>query len=191
MQSRKNIETGILESNLDFSRDFDRIYILYFSRVYRFAQEYIVSEEDAENVVQDIFAMLWENRSSINIKYSLTSYLFNITKNQCLNFLHHKSIVEKYKKEQALKLSALELLNDTFSSETDIDNLVHQAIDKLPERCREIFIRNRFQGKKYREIAVELDLSESTVATQISIALKRMRDSLKDYLPLLLFLLEC
>ena len=188
----KNIITlSDKEPYLDLYRDFDQIYVLYFSRMRRFAEEYIPSKEDAENVVQDIFTMLWENRSSIIIKSSITSYLFNLTKNRCLDFLRHQSVAENYKKEQTLKLSALEQLNEMVSSDTDVESLIHEAVQQLPEKCREIFIKNRLQGKKYREIADELNLSISTVETQMGIALKRLREALKGCMPLLIFLLKC
>ncbi len=189
MEEHKEART--VEAELDLFRDFDRIYVLYFSRMRRFAEEYILSREDAENVVQDIFTMLWENRTSIIIRSSLTAYLFNLTKNRCLDYLRHQSVAENYKKEQALKLSALEQLNEVVNSDSDVERLIREAIQRLPEKCREIFIKNRFHGKKYREIAAELDLSESTVETQMSIALKRLREDLKDCLPLLVFFLGC
>ena len=80
-------------------------------------------------------------------------------------------------------------MNYTFTSEEDIEQAVTKAIDKLPERCREIFLKSRIEGMKYREIADELDISMNTVENQMSIALKKLRIELKDYLPLLLFLI--
>lgn len=85
---------------------------------------------------------------------------------------------------------SLEQLNYTFSSEEDIEKVIVNAIDKLPERCREIFLKSRIEGMKYREIAEELNISTNTVENHISIALKKLRVELKDYLPLLLFLVS-
>ena len=85
---------------------------------------------------------------------------------------------------------ALEQLNYTFTSEEDIEKVIANAIDKLPERCREIFLKSRIEGMKYREIADELDISMNTVENQMSIALRKLRIELKDYLPLLLFLIS-
>ncbi len=64
------------------------------------------------------------------------------------------------------------------------------AINKLPERCRQVFLKSRIEGKKNREIANELNLTVSTVENQMTIALRKLRVELKDYLPLLLFLLD-
>ena len=81
-------------------------------------------------------------------------------------------------------------MNYTFTSEEDIEKVIANAIDKLPERCREIFLKSRIEGMKYREIADELDISMNTVENQMSIALRKLRIELKDYLPLLLFLIS-
>ena len=78
----------------------------------------------------------------------------------------------------------------SVGSEEDIEKVIANAIDKLPERCREIFLKSRIEGMKYREIADELDISMNTVENQMSIALRKLRIELKDYLPLLLFLIS-
>lgn len=156
----------------------------------RFAKEYVLFEDDAENIVQDIFVLLWEKRDVLDIQVSLTSYLFTLVKNRCLDFIRHKTVSEEYAKEFQAKQAALEQLNYTFTSEEDIEEVITAAIEKLPERCREIFIKSRIEGKKYKEIAEELNISVNTVENQIAIALKRLKVELKDYLPLLLFLLN-
>ena len=169
--------------------NFDRIYVTYYSRMLRFAKEYVLFEEDAENVVQDVFLLLWEKREVLDIQVSLVSYLFSLVKNRSIDYLRHKVVAEEYRQELTFKLSALEQLNYTFTSEEGIEQAVIKAIDKLPERCREIFLKSRIEGKKHREIADELDISMNTVENQMSIALKKLRIELKDYLPLLLFLI--
>ena len=165
--------------------NFDRIYVTYYSRMLRFAKEYVLFDEDAENVVQDVFLLLWEKREVLDIQVSLVSYLFSLVKNRSLDYLRHKVVAEEYRQVLTFKLSALEQLNYTFTSEEDIEQAVTKAIDKLPERCREIFLKSRIEGMKYREIADELDISMNTVENQMSIALKKLRIELKDYLPLL------
>lgn len=175
---------------VDLRTQFDEIYVSYFSRMRRFAREYVLFDEDAENIVQDVFLMLWEKKDVLKVQVSLISYLFSLVKNRCLDYLRHQVVAEEFKQELSVKLSALEHLDQTFGSEEEIERIVKSAIDNLPERCREIFIKNRIDGKKYREIADELQLSVNTVENQMAIALKRLRISLKDYLPLLMFLLN-
>lgn len=169
--------------------NFDKIYLLYFSRMHRFAKEYVLFDEDAENIVQDVFMHLWEKREVLDIQVNLISYIFMLVKNRCLDYLRHKVVVDEYKQELSIKLSALELLNNSFTSDEEIATIVRVAVDKLPERCREIFLMSRVEGKKYREIADELNLSVNTVENQMAIALKKLRVELKDYMPLLVFLI--
>ena len=184
---------------LSVKENFDSIYINNFSRLFLFAKEYVLFDEEAENIVQDIFLMLWEKRDALRVDVSLTAYLFTLVKNKCIDFLRHRmveqmyseNIQHEYNEELNVKLFALESFDHNFSSEEDIEILLRNAIDKLPERCRLIFIKSRIEGKKYKEIAEELNLSVNTVEGQISIALKKLREELKDYLPLLLFLYIC
>ncbi len=184
---------------LSVKENFDSIYINNFSRLFLFAKEYVLFDEEAENIVQDIFLMLWEKREALRVDVSLTAYLFTLVKNKCIDFLRHQmveqmyseNVKQEYNEELNVKLFALESFDHNFSSEEDIETLLRNAIDKLPERCRLIFIKSRIEGKKYKEIAEELNLSVNTVEGQISIALKKLREELKDYLPLLLFLFIC
>lgn len=174
---------------IDLQNDYDRIYLTFYPRMIRFAKEYVIFDEDAENIVQDVFLFLWEKRKTLKIDINLTSYLFKLVKNHCIDFLRHKSIVNEYVQEYEMKLSALEQLDYAFSSEKDIEKIINDAINQLPNRCREIFIKSRIKGEKYQEIAEELNLSVNTIEKQISIALKKLRIELKDYLPLLIFLI--
>ena len=184
---------------LSVKENFDSIYVNNFSRLFLFAKEYVLFDEEAENIVQDIFLMLWEKKDILRVDVSLTAYLFTLVKNKCIDFLRHRmveqiyseNIQQEYNEELNVKLFALESFDHNFSSEEQIEILLRNAIDKLPERCRLIFIKSRIEGKKYKEIAEELNLSVNTVEGQISIALKKLREELKDYLPLLLFLYIC
>ena len=174
----------------DVRNNFDKIYVLYYSSMFRFAKEYVLFDEDAENIVQDVFLLLWEKREVLDIQISLVSYLFALVKNKSLDYLRHKVIADEYKQELSAKLTALELLNYSFTSDEEIEQILMTAINKLPERCRQVFLKSRIEGKRNREIANELNLTVSTVENQMTIALRKLRVELKDYLPLLLFLLD-
>lgn len=174
----------------DVRNNFDKIYVLYYSRMFRFAKEYVLFDEDAENIVQDVFLLLWEKREVLDIQISLVSYLFALVKNKSLDYLRHKVIADEYKQELSAKLTALELLNYSFTSDEEIEQILMTAINKLPERCRQVFLKSRIEGKRNREIANELNLTVSTVENQMTVALRKLRVELKDYLPLLLFLLD-
>ena len=178
-------------------RNFEDIYLKYFPRLLRFAQEYVIVREEAENIIQDVFMTLWERRDDLKIHISLASYLFILIKNRCIDHLRRKKHAETGKKqmqeaftnEQQMKLYSLEALDPALISDSDIEQIINRAIDSLPPKCREIFILNKIDGKKYREIAQELNISLSTVENQMSIDLRKLREQLKDYAPVFLFLM--
>lgn len=174
--------------------DFEKIYKLYYPKMFGFAKNYVLANEDVENIVQDVFMILWEREEELELSCSLTTYLFTLVKNRCLNFLRHKLIEEEYnvqmKEELGFKLYALESLDYSYQSEEELQAIIQRALDKLPERCREIFIKSRMEGMKYKEISEELGISVNTVENHIVTALKKLRVELKDYLPLLLFLVK-
>ena len=168
-------------------RAFEEIYLKYFPRLLRFAREYVLLKEDAENITQDVFLTLWERRDDPAILINLTGYLFTLAKNRCIDHLRRKANAEKgkkimqntYEQELQIKLNSLEALDQTFIYDNDLEQIIARAIDALPEKCRKIFIRNKIDGKKYREIAEELKISVNTVENQMSIALRKLREDLK------------
>ncbi len=144
---------------------------------------YIRDQDQAEELVQEVFANLWSKATEIHIKTSPRSYLFSSTRNACLNFLKHKKVEQSYI-GQAVHQSYDQ--GDQVEYEELIDRL-EQALNKIPEKCREIFELNRFAGKRYKEIAEELGLSLKTVENQMGKALKILRSELGDYLLLLIW----
>ena len=176
---------------------FEDIYLSYFSKMKYFAKEYVISEEDAENIVQDVFVELWENKEMLNMHMNLIAYLFTTIKNKCLNHLRHKLVVqetasklqEEYTISLRMNLDSLEAFDNNLFSDQDIEKIISRALDTLYEKCRTIFIMSKIEGKKQKEIAQELNISINTIETQMGIAYKKLRIELKDYFPILLFIL--
>lgn len=177
---------------------FEDIYLSYFSKMKHFATEYVISDEDAENIVQDVFVELWENKEMLNMHMNLIAYLFTTIKNKCLNHMRHKIVVqntatkmqEEYLISLRMNLDSLEAFDNKLFSDQDIEKIINRALDSLPEKCRTIFFMSKIEGKKQKEIAQELNISINAVGTQIGIAYKKLRTELKDYLPIMLFLLS-
>lgn len=188
-----------VEQSVDQREDirFEDIYLSYFSKMKHFAQEYVVLEEDAENIVQDVFTELWEKREILSMPVNLIAYLFTTVKNKCLNHLRHKMIVqettnllqEEYVITLRMNLDSLKVFDQNIFNEQDIEKVITQALDTLSPKCKEIFIMSKIEGKKQKQIAEELNISINTVETQIGIAYKKLRVELKNYLSLFLFLL--
>ena len=176
--------------------NFEQLYITYSPKMKRFALEYIQSEEDAENIVHDVFMEAWEHREVLSYHINILAFLFTAIKNKCIDYLRHKIVVretsdqlkEEYRLTMQMKFDSLEIFDHNMFNEKDIETILNNAILSLPERCREIFIKSKIEGKKQKEVALELNISVNTVETQIGIAYKKLREKLKDYFPLLLFL---
>ena len=99
------------------------------------------------------------------------------------------SLEEVENREIQYKLYSLEAFDETKFSDEDVERILHEAINRLPEQCRRIFIESKLNNKKYQDIADEMGLSLQTVKNQVMIAVRKLREDLKDCLPLLAFLL--
>ena len=176
--------------------DFEQIYLSYFSKMKRFAREYVLSDEDAENIVQDVFLDFWEKKELLPLPINILAYLFTSIKNRCIDFLRHKIVQkevenkmqEEYRLTLQMKYYSLGELDEGIIEKDDVEQLLSKVIDSLPERCREIFLKSKIEGKKQKEIAEEMNISINTVETQMGIAYKKLRNELKDYFPLFIFL---
>lgn len=107
-----------------------------------------MSEEDAENITQDVFTDLWEKRESMNHIENMNAYLFRLVRNKCLDYLKHKVFEQKYVEnvkasfeiELNLKLQSLDRFDVyDISERNQMENLIRDAINSLPKRCRDIF----------------------------------------------------
>lgn len=175
--------------------DFEHFYINWYSRAKGFAREYVLSEEDAENITQDVFLDLYQKQTLFNGQINRVAYLFTSIKNKCIDYLRHRlleqEMTQKMQQEFDLslrmKFDSLESFDTAWGSEQKLESVLQDALNSLPERCRDIFIKSKLEGKKQKEIAEELCISVKTVENQMTIAYKKLKEELKDYLPLLLF----
>lgn len=180
----------------EFDQKFKTVYISYYAKMKRFAYRYLLSEVEAENIVHDIFLELLENKGLFFAPTNMMAYLFSAVKNKCIDHLRKQDLIrrteEEMQEEQAitlqLNLNSLEVFDENLFSSKEIEELIRKAIGSLPEKCRKIFIMNKFQGKKQKTIAKELGITVNTVETQMRIAYKKLKKELTNYLPLFLFL---
>ena len=186
----------IREKSMSDRKDFSHIYITYYARMKRFAREYAVSAEDAENIVQDVFLELWGNWDRMQDSANLFAYLYLAVKNRSIDFLRRRSvslraeehITREYRLTLQLNYEALTAFDDVSSAE-ELERMLNEALSALPERCRQIFVMSKLEGRKQYEIARTLGISVNTVESQMAIAYRKLRAVLKNYSPLLLFLL--
>ena len=161
---------------------FDFIFSYYYSGLCAYARRWVAAPDVAEDLVQDFFVRLWMNSSKLEISTSLKSYLFTSVRNTAVNHLKHVKVKEQYG-IRTMQAFQQDDPGDWEFSEPELTELIEKGMEKLPPRCREIFIMSRFEGKDNAKIAETLGISKRTVELQISNALKVLRVELKDYLP--------
>ena len=142
----------------------------------------------AREIVQEVFANLWEKRDTIELDRSPKSYLGTAVRNRCLNHLRDNKKYDAGMLEVE-GLSENHIYQDQdHMVEEELKIKINEAVNSLPDKCREIFIHNRMENKKYQEIADEMEISVKTVEAQMSKALKIMREKLVEYINILLLI---
>ena len=184
---RNEILTAAIQNTIDSK--YEEMFRTYFPSLSYFAQKYISDLDTCKEIVHNVFINIWEKREEFDFEKPAKSYLFTSVYNRCMNFIRDN---KKFKSD--VDISEIHNISD-FSqhSETieaaELESKIWKIINSLPEKCREVFVLNRFEDKKYSEIAEHLNISVKTVETQMSKALKTLREHLKDYLHLILFIL--
>jgi RNA polymerase sigma-70 factor, ECF subfamily len=165
---------------------FELLFHFYYPGLVLYSIQFTADRMEAEEIVQDFFVRFWQKHQQIMLTDSLKSFLFLSVKNGCLNYLKHKKVEEKYIQKMT-ELSSRHIAYDPdLYVASELQEKVKNAIDLLPEKCREVFIMSRIQGMKNEEIATNFNISKRTVETQISKALKVLRVELKDYIGLVI-----
>ncbi len=166
------------------------IFRTYYPALCNYAYTFLNDRDEAEEVVQASFISIWEKRNELQIQTSLKAYLYRMVRNTCLNVIKH----EKVKKQHAqMQLVTGEPAHESPAQDVvanELEQRIQESMKVLPEQCRLIFQLSRFEELKYQEIADQLDISVKTVENQMGKALKIMREQLKDYLPILLLLIN-
>ena len=176
---KKNIELS--KSVPTYTLDnFEALFKQYYAPLVVYACKYVPETDVAREIVQDFFVKLYEKRSSLTIDTSLKSYLYRSVYNSCMNYINQRNIQEKHIRNIDLERNDEENLENEINS-AELQNRIFNLIEALPPKCKKIFKMNRLEGLKNEEIAVTLHLSKRTVETQISKALKILRNKLSDY----------
>lgn len=163
-------------------QSFEVLYHRYSGKLYNFMMK--VSKGDsytAEELVQQTFIRVWENRENVNPEKSFISYLCTIAKNMLLNRYEHQTIQFIY--EEYIKAKQIDSKNTT-EEEVDrklLEEYIAKLTDELPPKRKEIFVLSRKEGLSNKQIAHKLNISESTIETQLSKALSFMKGQLKQH----------
>ncbi len=169
------------------ANSFENLFNLYCQQLINFARRYVFDKQIAENIVQDVFVNVWQSRTNLDPSKMIKAYLFTAVKNESLKQLRHRD-VEKKNYDRVFEVSSKSNPDKEMEGK-ELDYHVNQAVNELPEKCKEIFKMNRFENLKYAEIAEILDISIKTVETQMGRALKKLRERLKPFLTMILLVL--
>lgn len=167
---------------------FDQLFRKYSERLFLFSKKYLKSDEEAHEVVQEVFLYIWEKRAELKPENSFNAYVFTIAYNRIKKHFNRKVLENKFKDEQLyLFLDA----SGDLDREIDYKFLLEKVetiINELPERRREIFRKRKYEGLPIKQIAADLNISPNTVENQLAAAQKQIQAELaKEKIAGLLF----
>jgi len=161
---------------------FEQLFVKYYEPLCHHADKILKDMDTAEDIVQEFFYNFWKNRDTFTPKLSLNAYLYQSIRNNALHQLEHQVIKQTY--AQHVLNDNRDVMPATNQEDVELHELnkaISETLQRMPERCSQIFRMNRFEGKKYREIADILSISVKTVEADMGKALQLFRKSLKEF----------
>ena len=152
-----------------------------YTQLYRTAYNIIRNDKAAEDIVQEVFLKLWQKKDALDHVQDHKSYLFRSTINASIDFLKQSRKVIPISNTNLAEQEGNDTAENSLNQK-ELEAAIEKALNNLPPRCKVIFVLSRFEGMKYKEIAVHLNISIKTVENQMGIALEKMRTELKPYL---------
>jgi len=168
----------------DDEKAFSELFYRYYSGLCVYAFRFLQDEQRTKELVQEVFVQVWVKRKEIRIHSSVKSYLFRAVKNQLINWFNHEKVEQRYLDKIVSEQDHLQ--PDQYFQEVDLQKKIEASIEALPAKRKEVFKLSREEGLSYRAIADRLHVSVKTVETQMGLALKQLREDLKEYRHLLI-----
>ena len=175
---------------MDYRGTFDRFFRLYYDEVFRFAYYHLGEKETCKEVVSDVFFSIWKSKKRLVDIVNLDTYLFVSVRNEALRYLARNERKNEIPLEELAgnEIETFESPDEKLGTDELIDAL-NEAIEKLPDKCRLIFLMARKEGLSPKEIARALSIQESTVRVQLKIAIEKLTAYLKPIFPDITFAL--
>ncbi|MHC1780692.1 MAG: RNA polymerase sigma-70 factor [Bacteroidales bacterium] len=182
-----NDEDLVLQVKNGNRRAFDRFYKSEFKKALFYTFQYMKNMEIAQDIVQDSFVALWENREQLDSKYPLQPYLYSILRNRSINALKRLTLDKRVMSDLArreFKANLDALSHDSSDSlvKRQLEEHITKAFFELPEKISSTFTDSRIKGMTYQEIAFEKGVSVKVIEYHITQALKHFRIKLKEFL---------
>jgi len=159
---------------------FRQVYVNFYKRLFQFAQAIVKTREAAEEIVEDVFVRIWQQKTTIATIHNLRVYLYTATKNAALNYLSKKareSITEPFDHIH-IELNGSGVSPEEILITAEMYRKLQEAVEALPPRCKMIFKLVREDGLRYKEIAGILNISVNTIDVHMAIAVKRIAAAL-------------
>lgn len=156
---------------------FNMIFKNYNQKVYNFCLHLLKNNKDAEEVTQEVFVALWQNREKINVKTSFSAYIYGIARNNIFNIYRKSFYLQAYTEYLASSDKSMEFVTEDQVIFNELNVFLNNTIEKLPPKRKEVFMLSRNEGLTYREIAARLKISENTVDVQIRKALEFIKNT--------------
>ncbi|MES2828063.1 MAG: RNA polymerase sigma-70 factor [Bacteroidota bacterium] len=170
------------------SYSYTEIFERYNRLLLRHAFRLLSNDDEAYDVVQDVFLQLWHKKEEINIKSSLSAYLFTAVKNRIFKLFAHKEVVIRYAASiSSFMLEGYNIVEDAVL-EKELSELISKEIDALPPRMREVLLLNKKEELSYKEIADRLNITDQTAKQQVYKALKILKPKIDSFLSVFPFL---
>lgn len=186
MQQTISIDTqDFIAVARDDRNAFERLFRRYYRLLCDYGRSILGDRELAEDVVQEVFIYFWNNREVIHIQMSVKAYLYTAVRHGALNVLK-KQLIERKHNPQLTEFVEFLQTSEYSDEEQEEINRIRQVMTELPKQCLKVFSMSAVDGKKYQEIADELDISINTVKTHISKAYRLIREKTSGDMPLVL-----
>ncbi len=165
---------------------YNELFTFYYKSLCMFGRKYVYDLDQAEEIVQNIFVKIWNNRNQLTKVLSIKTYLFTSVRNGCIDYIRKEKVRKKYANE--IIQTSVDYFEPEIIPDKELSLKIKEAINQLPKQRKKIFQMNKTYGLRYKEIAERLDISPKTVENQMGIALKQLRELLKDCMVLSLFI---
>lgn len=161
-------------------KEYETLFRSSYASLVRYAQVILKDHDTAEEIVQEFFFRLWQDKEKLNIESSLNGYLYRSVHNRCLHYIEHQKVVERHGADIVATMTEYhEPVTDQIYY-NELQTRIAKVLKRLPEKCSTIFSMNRFDGLKYSEIADKLSISVKTVEANMGKALKEFRKALAE-----------
>ena len=173
-----------LHNNDDSDAVLKSMFTTFYPVLAAYCGKYVKDGEAVRDIIQDVFMKAWENRHTVDFSTPLHSYLLTLAHNLCMNHLQRLKIEKKFLQNADLRLLDMETQYDHLFDQLvadDLEKQIERVVEQLPEQCRIVFRKSRYEGMSHQEIARELKISVRTVETQIYRALKVLKKTVQNY----------